>query len=361
MTSLLRSCAHALTALTALTVTSFALSAPVQAAEDDAMLSGYDRLEIKAAHRSTLLQGSIWYPASTRTYHAVVGENGVFHGTKVMLGAGVEAGKHPLVVISHGSGGNMDGLGWLSSELAKAGVMVLAVNHPGSTTGDSSPRRSAHFWDRPLDMEAALDTVLGDAVFGPEIDSSHIYTLGFSLGGLSVLQTAGIRLDQEAFAEHCDAKPKVQDCAFFLKGNVDFRKLDKTKFEASYREPRLAGVIAVDPGMGEGFTDKSIRAVDIPVDLINLGTNETLWPSVNVSAQGFNLVGRLKNATYTQIAPAHHFSFLALCKEKGAELLAEEGDDPVCTDPANSDRADVHRRVIRQVLEFIGKTGGISG
>jgi hypothetical protein len=44
-----------------------------------------------------------------------------------------------------------------------------------------------------------------------------------------------------------------------------------------------------------------------------------------------------------------HFTFLGLCKEHAAEILAEEGDDPVCTDPAGVVRAEVHQRLIDAV------------
>ncbi|MBO0345114.1 hypothetical protein J0X15_07780 [Roseibium sp. CAU 1637] len=318
-------------------------------------LSGYDQLDIEAPHRSTLLQGSVWYPAASRTYKSRVGDNPVFYGTEVMLGAGVDAGKHPLVVLSHGSGGNMDNAGWLSSALAQAGVMVLGVNHPGSTSGDSSPRRSARFWDRPMDLDATIDAVLADPVFAPAIDETQIYTLGFSLGGLSVLQTGGMRMDLETYATYCDEKPEAVDCQFFHKGRVDFRLLDAEKMNATYRDPRLAGVIAIDPGMSVGFTEESVAESELPFLFINLGTDETLWPAINVGAGGTDLVGRLDNASYLQIAPADHFSFLALCKENGPEMLIEEGEDPICNNPEGSDRSEVHRQIIEAVLSFLAK------
>ncbi|MBD8893253.1 alpha/beta hydrolase family protein [Roseibium litorale] len=320
-------------------------------------LPGYDRIDIHAKHRSTLVAGSVWYPAGSQTYHSLVGDNPVFQGTRAMLGATVKDGKYPLLVLSHGSGGNMDGLSWLSSELAKSGIMVLGMNHPGSTSNDSSPRRSAQFWDRAQDTGAALDEILADPVYGPHIDRDRIYMLGFSLGGVNTLQNIGMRADIHLYEKFCTQQPQSPGCVFFAKGGVDWKAVDAERIGASYEEPRLAGAIAVDPGMHFAMTPESVAAVKKPVLFINLGSDDTLWDEINVGPTGSNLAAHLAGAEYVQIAPADHFTFLGLCKENAAQLLKEENDDPVCTDPKGADRADIHRRVIDAVTQFIKKEG----
>lgn len=337
-----------------------ALAADASRAEDIKM-PGYDRIDIKAPHRSTLVPGSVWYPAGSRTYRSRVGENPVFHGTSVMLGARVKEGKYPLVVLSHGSGGNMDSLGWLSKGLVENGAMVLAMNHPGSTSGDSSPRRSARFWDRALDTGAALDTLLADPAFAPHVDTSRIYMLGFSLGGVNTLQNIGLRLNIGTFVRYCEETPASPGCAFFAKGMTSWENVDAERINAAYDEPRLAGAIAVDPALHFAMTEESIAAAKKPVLFINLGSDETLWNEINVGPTGSDLAARMPNADYVQISPAHHFSFLGLCTDKGAALLKEEQDDPVCDDPAGADRADIHRRVIDAVVDFLKKQGATAG
>src|SRR5919201_3965908 len=95
-------------------------------------IAGYDRFEIAAPHRAAPIAGSVWYPVGTPTYRGLIGDNAVFEGTPAYVGAAIADGRFPLVLLSHGSGGNMDNLSWLSSRLALRGAMVLAVNHPGS-------------------------------------------------------------------------------------------------------------------------------------------------------------------------------------------------------------------------------------
>ena len=82
----------------------------VGAASAQVDLPGFDRLAVSAAHRPGLVAGSIWYPAGQVTYKTQVGRNAVFTGAPVYLAPEIAKGRHPLIVLSHGSGGNIDGL-----------------------------------------------------------------------------------------------------------------------------------------------------------------------------------------------------------------------------------------------------------
>ncbi|WP_245515042.1 alpha/beta hydrolase family protein [Jiella endophytica] len=331
--------------------------APVPSAEPPAPsriepLAGYDRFDVRAAHRGVLVAASIWYPASDRIYAAPVGGNAVFESTMALVGAAAAPGSHPLVLLSHGSGGNMDGLGWLSSQLALRGALVVAVNHPGTTSGDSSPRRTTRLDERAKDLSAALDTILADPSFGPLIDGKRITALGFSLGGTTVLDLAGGRFEREKYRDYCKTFADQGDCVFFRKGGVDLDRLPEG-MEADVRDPRISSIVAVEPGMTDALSDDSIGAMTLPVQLIGLGSPDA-WRGVDVSASGSDLAARLPDATYEMIRPAVHFTFLGLCKPEAARLLAEEQDDPVCTDPEGSDRAAIHTRVIERISRFLG-------
>ncbi|MTI42802.1 putative dienelactone hydrolase [Roseibium hamelinense] len=318
-------------------------------------LAGYDRFDFKADHRAGLVQASLWYPAGTSTYAAPVGDGPVFQPARALIGAAIKPGHYPLVVLSHGSGGNMDGLGWLSSELAKDGAMVLAVNHPGSTSGDSSPRRSARFAERVWDLSAALDHVLATPDFVQHVDRDRIYALGFSLGGTTVLQGMGLEFRAKRLGDYCAENAEAPGCDFYGSGGVDFRKADFDLTDGNYRDTRYAGTIAVDPGFPFGFTEESIASMDKPALLINLGSQETIWWAVNVGDKGARLAEKLPNAEFVEISPATHFSFLAECKEAGPQILRAEQDDPVCDEPQGVDRVDVHRRAVDAVSRFLAQ------
>lgn len=315
-------------------------------------LAGYDRFDVTASHRSMPLSASIWYPAGTYIYRAPVTKSAIWQSTDAYIGAAIAPGKHPLILLSHGSGGNMDALGWLSSQLALRGAMVLAVNHPGTTSGDSSPRRTIHLAPRAADITALLDQVLADPDFAPYIDRDRISTVGFSLGGTTVLNLAGVRFDGDLYRDFCKTHGDVmQDCAFLKRGGVDFDHLsDDIAIDA--KDPRISRFVAIEPGMTYAVDDSSLKNTDQDVLFIRLG-KEHGWPAADLEATGSNLLGKLDHPAYAVFAPADHLTFLAECVPGAAELLARMDDDPVCSDPAGTDRGHIHQQIIDEISGFL--------
>lgn len=329
--------------------TLLALSKALPAAAD--MLPGYDRFDLSATHRARPVATSIWYPAANPTYRAPVGDGPIFEPSFAFIGAAIADGQRPLVLLSHGSGGNAETLGWLASGLVARGAVVLAVNHPGSTTGDSSPRRSADLQARASDLSAALDMILVDPAFAPHIDSSRIGTVGFSLGGATSLGLAGVRFIGARQDVNCSADPDAADCVFFRLGGVRFS--DHPGFDADTRDARIGRAAIIDPGFGGAVDPASVATVLPGITLINLGDADRLT-AADVGPSGNDLARRLPDARYIEIAPAHHFTFLAACKQGAAELLEEEGDDPICTDPEGTDRDATHERLIQAIADGLG-------
>ena len=77
------------------------------------------------------------------------GKNAVFKGIELAANPRPKQGAHPVVVFSHGSGGNGMNIGWFAKALADQGMIVIAPNHPGSTSGDSDPEQSLKTWETP--------------------------------------------------------------------------------------------------------------------------------------------------------------------------------------------------------------------
>ncbi|AUQ66111.1 alpha/beta hydrolase family protein [Phaeobacter inhibens] len=315
------------------------------------ILPGYDRFDLMANHRARPVAASIWYPAANPTYRAPVGNGPIFDSTFAFVGPAIAEGEHPLVLISHGSGGNSDSLGWLSSGLVAQDAIVLAVNHPGSTSGDSSPRRSVDLEARANDLSAALDMLLSSPAFAPFIDQDQIGVVGFSLGGTTALGLGGVRFDGSVQDANCTTGPDAADCVFFRLGDVRFA--DYPGYEADTRDPRITQAVIVDPGFGGSAVPDSLEDALAGMTFINLGDADRL-AAVDVGPDGNNLANRLPNATYIEIAPANHFTFLGTCKPRAAELLQEEGDDPICTDPEGADRDAVHDQLVDAIAAGLG-------
>ncbi|HPY41547.1 MAG TPA: hypothetical protein PLM98_13575, partial [Thiolinea sp.] len=143
------------------------------------------------------------------------------------------------------------------------------------------------------------------------------------------------------------------DCVFLTKGGVDLKQLPES-WEHSFREPRIGKVIAVEPGFSYAMTASSLKSIQNPVLLINLGNENQRWKAADMSATGSNIINLMPQAEHATFAPAHHFTFLPECKPNGEKILAEEQDDPICTDPVGTNRAHIHQQIIAKVSQFLG-------
>ncbi len=313
---------------------------------------GFDRFNIHSNHRAVPISAAIWSPVGKATYSSLVGDSAIFEGEKVYLGAALPDEKMPLIVISHGSGSSIDGTAWLASGLAERGALVLVMNHPGTTTGDSSPRRTVRLSERAADLSVALDHVLSDPYFVERIDTNRISAVGFSLGGTTVLGISGLRLDPEAYSSYCETSGnQAQDCLFLARGGVDLGRLPP-EFSTGMSDSRFRKIVAIDPGFTYAANYESAKMIDAPVLLLTLG-DDFPWFAVDVRTEGSGLVDILPHVEHVVVPKAYHYSFLPICKEGAAKLLIEEGEDQICDDPVGSNRAEAHTQSINEIARFL--------
>ena len=92
----------------------------------------------------------------------------------------IEGGKLPLVVISHGRGGDFLGHHDTAEALADAGFVAVAINHPGDTASDKSRIDDPSvFVERPTDIKRTIDFMLGAWSNSARIDPSSHRVLRF--------------------------------------------------------------------------------------------------------------------------------------------------------------------------------------
>jgi predicted dienelactone hydrolase len=330
----------------------FGVLGPKAATAPTTPLPGYQHQSITAAHRPQPLASALWFPASGGEPTGV-GGNALFDPTLVLNGAQPTGRDHPLVLISHGSGGNMDQMGWLASVLVARGAIVAGVNHAGSTSGDSRPLASTRVWDRAGDLRVVLDAVLADPEFGPRIDRRRITALGFSMGGATALHLAGARMDRAAFAAACARLgEKAPDCTFLTGAGIDIATLPAA-WEGDMSDPRIGAVVAIDAGYGHAMTKASLSAIDIPTLLITLGGPGTPWRETGMGPEGANLAAKIPDARSLELAPAWHFSFLPPCGRLGPLFVWLAREEPICSDPAGTDRDALHDLISREVADFL--------
>ena len=111
--------------------------------------------------------------------------------------------KHPLVVFSHGAGGNGSGYAWFGEYLASRGYFVAMVYHYRANTYDSSALYVRNrLWQRPRDISLNISYLLDGQVWGPHIDPDRIGVAGHSQGGFTSLWIGGAEVNPDLFLRY---------------------------------------------------------------------------------------------------------------------------------------------------------------
>lgn len=276
--------------------------------------------------------GNIWYPTeATSDTHRF----GPFK-LKAALGAKPTPGRHPLVLISHGNGGNEIGHAWLAETLATAGYVVVAIRHPGSNYLDmSATGKPVYFTERPHHISRVLDQLLASERWAPLIDEKRIAAIGTSAGGHTVLALAGGQVDPSRAALHCSVEGKglEEDATMCLQGG--FTKDRPSPVPGSRpapvdaRDPRIRAVVA-DAPLVMGLAPESLPGITVPL-LVEYGArDDNLIPRFHAEA----LCAALPKATCFRDEKAGHHAIF----QTGTGRLGKPGLDPA-EDPEGFDRA----------------------
>lgn len=332
-----------------ITLTALTLAASTAHAD----IAGYTPLVFEAPHHGRDVLGAVWYPAQDDGRTFTFAENGVFQGVEVTEEASTQDGTFPIVLLSHGMGGNIRSLAWLAASLAERGAIVVSVNHPNSTWGDFDLKAGMAHGTRAQDLSMALDVLTTDPQFGDHLDLSRVMAAGFSYGGWTALSLGGVIGDHAGYLAHCAEHGEASShCDDLTSAEIQLTDADPEIWNASYADARVTHVAAIDPGLTWGLDAADVAGLVQHVSLIGLGDGADRMLATDYDKSGFAEL--LPSATNLAIAPAFHFSALPLCKPMGAAILEEEGDDPVCSDPEGADRAAIHARIIDQLAQDLG-------
>ena len=206
---------------------------------------------------------------------------------------------------------------------------------------------------RAEDVSLALDHLVADPVFAGQLDLDRVLAAGFSFGGWTALLLGGAQSNLAEYRAYCSAKGETAvDCKDLANAGVALDSFTPSDWDASYREPWVTAVAAIEPGLTWGLTPEDVTGLRVPQHLIGLGNGPDRLLATDFDTSRFAEL--VPDATIDQIAPAFHFTALPLCKPGAEVILAEDKDDPVCTDPAGTDRAAVHQAIIDKLAADLG-------
>lgn len=269
----------------------------------------------------------IWYPSEGGGKEEKIQDASQFSKPVSVLHDGElsSSRKYPLIVLSHGSGGDALQMRWIGYYLSSHGYITVSVSHSGTAKEErqTAPLTLSEYcmWERPQDISAVLNNMLADPVFSSRIDTNRIGAAGFSLGGATVIWAAGARLDLEELKKNAPALPPYLQEP--LKKVIEMTKNDPRVQGSvahagdSFKDKRIKAVFALAPAIGYGFTAEGLKDIHIPVRIVVGDADIITPPAINAKHYADHIAG----ATLT-ILPGErgHYTKEASGTERGVEL-----------------------------------------
>ncbi len=307
--------------------------------------TGISTIKIYDASRHRPLVTEVWYPIDKNVPASHI--EGMWVRCPEARDAPLKTSstKYPLIVMSHGNGGDRMNNAWLAEILAANGYIVASVDHHGNTWNNKIAECFVKIWERPKDVSFVIDHLLTDGRFGAHINPEKIGFIGYSLGGLTGIWMAGGQICNFGKSEMrkipSDQLPTAIDEAFL--DSVDFSPIQE-----SYRDSRITAVFVMAPALGHLFDLTSLQSISIPVHIVASEGDSTV--STENSAK--ILASKIRKAAFTLIpGSANHYVFLNEVTKGGKLLL----DKRLAHDPPDVDRAKIHEDIGHSAVQFFNK------
>jgi len=242
------------------------------------------------------------YPTSQPVSPHRVGE----FTLQVALNAAPLAGRFPLVVMSHGSGGSAVPDHALASTLVRAGFVVAQPLHQGNNHLDNSLAGPATFQRRPGEAIQVIDALAQDPQWSGRLHLDRVGVHGMSAGGATALALAGAQWRMLNLVRHCD-RHGLADEGFCFQGanEPEVRTARQSRYKSARYwpefvlpadlkmvhggrtptaenpdprpDPRVTAVTLMVP-VAALFSAESLARIRIPVGLVSAQNDEVLVP-----------------------------------------------------------------------------------
>lgn len=297
---------------------------------------GHQRTTLETAAKEKI-EVALWYPTSTPSREHTLGP----YTFVAALDAPVNAGKYPLILISHGTGGNNMNQHELATAFAQSGYVAVALTHPGDNYRDralvGTPK---YFSERPRQVSRVLDALLADTAWSARIDSARIGFFGHSAGGFTGAALVGATPSIANTVKHCAANYDADPWFCAVSGSKE--KAIANAQHADYipavppsTDPRIRAAVLAAP-VGAFFTPEAVKNIKVPVHVWVAGRDTVLTPSFHAAYLGNTIPG----ATVTTTPDGGHFMLLSKIKLTNASVNgANVNDDPPGFDRAATIRA----------------------
>ena len=251
--------------------------------------------------------------------------------------------RHPLIVFSHGAGGNGSVYAWFGEYLAAHGYIVAMVYHYRANTYDSSALYVRNrIWQRPRDISLDISHLLEDKKWGPRIDPGQIGVAGHSQGGFTALWIGGAEVNPDLFVAYQRGWKNNEMVPAYVREQMSV----DAKPTLGVRDIRVKAVFAMAPGdiQGFGMDASGLRRTAAPAYII-VGAGDTTTPPKD------NAEFAAKYIPHVQLdvlpGPVNHEIFDNECDQVGRDNYPE-----ACVDAPGVNRAELHKYIGTAALRF---------
>ena len=279
----------------------------------------------------------IWYPTD-RAGPIDQPEDPVWEHPKEIRDVPPSDGKHPLIMMSHGHGGDRRDRSWLVEYLVKNGYIVASVEHHGNSWRSYNPLLSLRFWERARDVTFAISSLLKDPFFKKQIDPKRVGFVGYSLGGMTGLALGGAK------AQNVKEIVVQQQQSFKEIDPELVKQVDFSDAQGSFLDKRIKAIVLLSPAAFI-FPEQSFKSVKTPVALVASEGDEVL----PFQEHALKVIKYLAPAKLKLLRDkVSHYVFLNRVSDVGKDLIREE----IQTETIQSDRLTVHKEVGDFVTAF---------
>ncbi|MCP1310162.1 alpha/beta hydrolase family protein [Paenibacillus tyrfis] len=283
--------------------------------------AGYHEVKISDASLGITFPMLVMYPAGTPEQADQLGP----FPLELARDAEVLAGKFPLVLISHGTGGSPLMYRTLARYLAQNGFIVGMPEHPFNNRNNNSLEGTIqNLTNRPRHIRMAVDWFFENKMFEGKVKPDAVSIIGHSLGGYTVLATAG-GLPTSFPHETPDGQPQLIEVA---------------------PDPRIRSLVLLAPASVWFRAEGALSSVTVPILMLD-AEKDPYTPSFHaqIILRGVAAQNKIQ---YRTVENAGHFSFLSPFPESmiTPSFLPSQ-------DPPGFDRKQFHEMLNAEILSFL--------
>lgn len=252
---------------------------------------------------------------------------------------------YPLIVFSHGHGGDRFNIAWLAEVLAANGYIVASMDHYGNTWNNKIPECYFKTWERPKDISFVIDQILQNSLFQDHVDQNRIGFSGYSLGATTGLWIAGAcvkEIEQSAFQQICNQQ---------LGEVISLDKLKEADFKQvfqSFHDQRISAFFVMAPALGWMFTEQSLKNIQLPFYIVASEQDE-----IAPTEQNAKWFAKIMTRVSLKILKgnANHYTFLNRATNVGRRFLHPK----LYEDPQGVDRKKIQETLAKEAVLFFNQ------